>query len=74
MAQGDHFSKAERLSRARSCARAATGVHATPAVVEQLTKVAEALDVLIRGQSRPHRGGGRSGLAHLDDHNSLTTQ
>ncbi len=51
-----------------------TGVHATPAVVEQLTKVAEALDILIRGQSRPHRGGARSGLAHLDDHSSLTTQ
>jgi hypothetical protein len=47
MAQGDHFSEAERLSR-DAHAPGLAQVHATLAVVEQLARVAEALDILIQ--------------------------
>jgi hypothetical protein len=49
MAKGDHFSEAERLSR-DAHAPGLAQVHATLAVAEQLAKVAEALDMLIRAQ------------------------
>lgn len=49
MAQGDHFSEAERLSRDAHAVGLAQ-VHATLAVVEQLARVAEALDMLIQVQ------------------------
>jgi len=72
MAQGDHFSEAERLSRdAHSPALAQ--VHATLAVAEQLARVAEALDMLIQMQQEDGWGqlGWGSGLQTTGD-NALT--
>ena len=51
MAQGDHFSEAERLSQ-DAHAPGPPQVHATLAVAEQLARVAEALDMLLQMQQQ----------------------
>jgi hypothetical protein len=63
VAEGDHYREAERLSRITpryphkdvsdlpvGDVVAVAQVHATLAVADQLARVAEALDMLIRGQ------------------------
>ena len=59
MAQGDHFSEAERLSR-DAHAPGLAQVHATLAVAEQLARVAAGVPMCVHGSGNDHlrsRGG-----------------